>query len=32
MAEPNKMLNFPQGWLVEIKVTPEGESGESLPR
>ena len=26
----DKSLNFPQGWLVEIKVTPEGESVEHI--
>ena len=26
----DKGLNFPQGWLVEIKVTPEGESVEHI--
>ena len=26
----DKSLNFPQGWLVEIKVTPEGETVEHI--
>ena len=26
----DKSLNFPKGWLVEISVTPEGESVESI--
>ena len=26
----DKSLNFPQGWLVEIRVTPEGESVEHI--
>ena len=26
----DKSLNYPQGWLVEIKVTPEGESVEHI--